>query len=127
MGEDKYWKKDDFQRANRQVNYINDKEHEKSTSGFGPNAKEIFGLCSTCSYFELVVNDVHQIIRAKCVEFEVHLGKNRVSNCSSFNKVGQLNLNTMWQIATKIDITPDKDKPGFLTKGKKDENISRSD
>lgn len=84
---------------------------EGDNSGYGPNHSAIVGLCSNCAHYEYVENDVHQVVFAHCERFEKPLGKNKVKNCSSFVKRGQLSLNEMYAMAIVLDVP--KPKIGF--------------
>lgn len=68
-----------------------------------PFPEETFGLCSTCKILK-AARTRYGRIRAKCYEFEVELyGIDPVTECTVYERRGQLTLQHMQDIAILID------------------------
>lgn len=115
MGLNKVWSENDaevepWEEVRTKADVL--KESTESSRGLGPNFEEQIGICATCRYHEYMVNDVHQIVFNHCGYHGVRLGKHKIMQCNKHSRKNELDLSTMYQIATLIDIP--KDKAGFV-------------
>jgi hypothetical protein len=106
-------------------------ERKRGSRGFETNLKSLAGICASCDSYVFVEDDMHLIVFSGCkgMSWEgtpVPLKPGKVvRNCSEFIKKGQMNLQTMFQIATLVDPPEETKIKGFVpnkTKEKKDEN-----
>lgn len=87
---------------------------------FSPKPKELkiegFGLCSTCSSFNLVKTEF-KIIKSYCYSnskfpFSVNM-EEPIKFCNNYSKRGEMSLYEMGQIALLINLDKEKGKVGF--------------
>lgn len=84
---------------------------------YRPPAHSEFGLCASCSRFDLAETEFKVII-AMCNYFKMPLSTaHPIKKCTSFRKRGGMNLWEMKSMATLID--PPKKKAGFITEEEK--------
>ena len=114
------WDNEEFLKIEQKQRHINKAENvqSQSSTGFGPNIKQSVGLCASCRYFIYIINDIHQLIYAKCDSTRCNLGKHKIKECSAYKKRGQIDIEDMFQIATMINPEDIKDEPGFLSRKK---------
>ena len=86
---------------------------ETKKQGFEADHEETVGICANCGNYEYVENDVRQIIFSYCSHYNVRIGRHKIGNCNCFQEKLAMTLTQMWQMATFIDIPPDKPKIGF--------------
>ncbi len=68
-----------------------------------PFPSETFGLCSTCKILK-AARTRYGRVKAKCYEFEVNLyGIDPITECTAYDRRGQLTLQHMQEIATLIE------------------------
>jgi len=113
----KIWDGEDTSETFKEVEHKFDRLANQMSTKLGPNHQETVGICSTCNNYQFAINDVHQIVLSRCEAFEVILGKQRVSECSSYRAKNQMSLHTMYEIATLIDVEPNSNV-GFIKKGR---------
>ena len=74
-------------------------------------ADDSWGICHTCNWFQFAKTEFGKVF-AKCSELKVMLDqKDRMTECTMYEKIGQMSLNDMQQIA--LYINPSKRKVGF--------------
>lgn len=79
-----------------------------------PWLKQHVGICFDCKRLSWARKEFGGVI-AHCRCFDCKLsGKERITDCSSHERVGTLTLNEMMEIATLIEIS--RKEAGFLTK-----------
>lgn len=85
---------------------------------FGPNLKNMIGLCAGCQYYCYVINDMHQLVYSVCGKFQIFLKTNdKIKDCSQYKERNSMSLTTMYEIATLIDV-PQNANIGFTVKRK---------
>jgi len=104
------WETPDFKKVEIQTKTI-----ETKSRGFGPNLEAIVGICATCGRYQYVLNDTHQLVHSYCCVHERYIGRHKVKECSAYHAKNQLSLNTMYEMATLIDVVEDKAKIGGFT------------
>jgi hypothetical protein len=73
--------------------------------------KDKWGICALCDWFQFCETEFGKQF-AKCAETKLMLDlKDRMIECTMFQKIGQMNLQDMQQIAWYIN--PQKRKVGF--------------
>ena len=75
---------------------------------------DIYGLCSSCKYFDLVKSEF-KVIKSVC---ENHKDINitieePIKYCNLYSKIGEMSLYEMGQLALFINIDKDKERAGF--------------
>ena len=84
----------------------------------GAKQHEEYGLCSSCSYFQIAESEF-KVLLAKCKVFAVHLSTVQpVKRCSVYSKRGTMSLWDMKDIAILID--PTRRKAGFIINNKEE-------
>lgn len=74
--------------------------------------EETLGICASCSQL-LCAESQYGNVFARCGQFDAALtGKNRIVNCTAYQKRGKLSLNEMYQMAWIIE--PVKKKIGLV-------------
>ena len=114
--EDEVWESEDFQKALQLEKQLHRSEEKFKNRGFSPDIKATVGICFSCKNFMYAINDVHQLIIARCSDFRCQLGRHSIKKCSNYNERGKLPLDAMFQIAKLIDLDKIKGKAGFLPK-----------
>ena len=75
-------------------------------------SEEEFGLCHDCKCL-YALKTQYGTIRGKCFEFEIIMnGINKITNCTRYDKKGQMSLDDMKDLAFLIN--NDKKKVGFI-------------
>jgi hypothetical protein len=78
-------------------------DRKSKTTGFGPDIRAQVGICADCGYYEMAINDVHQVVWAYCGYRECRLGRHKLADCTQYKKKGQMSLPEMYAIATLIE------------------------
>jgi hypothetical protein len=87
-------------------------DEDPTRRGFSPDHTGTVGICANCKNYEYAEDSMHQIVHAKCEAFNRPLGRSRIANCSRYDEKGRMSLNTMFDMATLIDLP--KSKAGLI-------------
>ena len=81
----------------------------------GSKKADIYGLCSTCKYFNLVKSEFKVLYSSCDMKEKVKITEEEpIKFCSMYSKIGEMSLYEMGQLALFLNIDKDKERVGFL-------------
>lgn len=107
---------------------------DRGSRGLGINLKNQVGLCAECNNYRYAENDMHMIVMSECCGFgwdtpKVITGRQKIRNCSQYKAKGEMDINTMIEIAHIIDLDnpmTTRKKAGFTSEELKDHDKTKS-
>ena len=108
------WESAEFKKLDMSRDTI--ESAHSSNNGFRPNLENIVGICYNCHNYCYAFNEVHQLVYSYCQRFEIKRAKERIVECSNYAERNRLSLESMYEIATLIDVIEDKAKIGGFTR-----------
>lgn len=76
--------------------------------------EDIYGLCSSCKYLNLVKSEFKVLYSSCDIKEKVKITEEEpIKFCSMYSKIGEMSLYDMGQIALFINIDKNKERVGF--------------